>query len=169
MPRRRNLGSVNNETAQRLLRDYMPIVYGLSPLFPRLDPATLRATGEDAILEAHLSFDSDRASQATWTRRVVYWRLSAAAKRTPKPTQSLDVDPEIGNGANPEDALLQATVVHLLSHLSIRQQQVVDGRMRGETYAELGSQLGISGAQAHREGQRAFEILRDLLEDAAVY
>ena len=169
MPRRRNLGAIDNPTATRLLRAYLPAVYALRPLFPRLDEASLRAAGEDAILEGYLSLDTERASEGTWIRKVIFWKLSTTAKRRLPPVmQSLGTDPPILNGIDPEAAFWRATAVHLISRLSVRQQQVVDGRMRGETYAEIGEQLGISDTMAHRDGREAFKILRDLLSDPGV-
>lgn len=168
MPRRRDLGSIDDATARRLLRAYLPIARALRPGFPRLDAATFRATAEDAILEAYLKLDQSQASESTWVRKVLFWRLSEAAKRTPGPAQSLGTDPALLNGVDPEEAFWRTTVVHLLGHLSVRQQQIVDGRMRGETYEELGVQLGISHAMAHKEGKAAFRILRDLLTDPAL-
>ncbi len=162
MPRRRNLAGVDNATAKRLLDAYLPVAYAIRPIFRRIDDATFRATSEDAILEAHLTLKPDRASEGTWVRKLLFWRLSEV--RTHSPETSLGTDPAVLNGVDPEEAFLRATVVHMLGLLSVRQQQIVDGRMRGETYEELGSQLGISHARAHREGKRAFRILRDLLE-----
>lgn len=172
MPRPRNLGSIDDATARRLLTDYLPLVLSFGRVFYSLDKATLRSVGEDALLEAYLTFDASRGcSEAVWMRRNVYWRLAAAVERRglrPAGDESLGPDPQVVNGVNPEVAFLQATAVQALERLSIRQQMVVDGRMRGETFAEIGPQLGISDTMAHREWTTAIAILRDVLGYSAL-
>jgi len=166
VPRRLDLGDVDNDTATRLLKAYLPVVYALAPLFPVLDAASLRAAGEDAILEAYVTLDPERAQEGTWVRRVIHWRL-AEASRPPwdHNIERFDVDPQAPNGIDPEEAFWRATCVSALGHLTTRQQMVVEGRMKGLTFEELGTQLGISHTLVHRESVRAFAALRDLLTD----
>jgi Sigma-70, region 4 len=45
-----------------------------------------------------------------------------------------------------------------------RQQQAIDGRLHGATYAEIGEVLGISGEAARRLVQRAWTKVIDALE-----
>lgn len=168
MPRCRDLGAVDAATARRLLQAYLPMIRSLGRLYPHLDAATVRGVGEDAMLEAYISYDATQATERTWVKKLVLWRLSEAASRQPSSAASLGTDPAILNGVDPEAAFLRATAVRALSHLSIRQQQIVDGRMRGETFIEIGQQLGISDTLAHREAKAAFRILRDLLQPRAV-
>lgn len=166
MPRRRlpNLGAISDTEARRLLQEYLPIVRAVGPLYPHLSDAELQAAGEDAICEAYLSHRADRALERTWVRKVIHWRLAEAG--TPaQDLESLGSDPQILNGRDPELALLQATAVSLVARLSVRQQMVVDGRMRGETYEEIADQIGISPQRAHVEAKRAFSLLRSMLED----
>jgi DNA-directed RNA polymerase specialized sigma24 family protein len=144
------------------------MIRNLGRLYPRLDAATVRGVGEDAMLEAFLSHDVRQATERTWVKKLVLWRLAEAAGRQPGPAVSFGTDPPILNGVDPEAAFLRATAVRALSHLSIRQQQIVDGRMRGETFLEIGQQLGISDTLAHREAKAAFRILRDLLQPRIV-
>lgn len=158
------MGAITDAEARRLLAAYLPIVYALAPLHPGLDPAQLRAAGEDAILEAALTLDAERANEGTWVRRVIHWRL-AEASHPDEPLERLDPDPQVVNGRDPELALLQATAVHLIGRLSIRHQMVVDGRMRGETYEEIAEQIGVSSQRVHAEAVKAFRLLRSMLED----
>lgn len=159
-----DLGGIDSTTAERLLKTYLPVVYALAPLFPGLDSASLRAAGEDAILEAYVTLDAERAQEGTWVRRVIHWRLTEAA-RLPWDyhAERFDPDPQAPNGIDPEEAFWRATCVSALGHLTTRQQMVVEGRMKGLTFEELGTQLGISHTVAHREAVRAFKALRDLL------
>lgn len=169
MPRRsREVGAISQLEARRLLQDYMSVVWALAPLYPHLTADEVQAAGEDAILEAYVSLDVTRAQESTWVRRVVHWRLAELGERAPAERvagESLPADPQLPNGMTPELALLQATAVRLLARLTPRQQMVVDGRMRGETYEEIGDSLGISAQRAHKVGSAAFELLRCLLED----
>lgn len=160
-----SLGAISEGDARRLLQDYLPIVYALAPLYPYLSTDELRAAGEDAILEAYLSHDPGRALERTWVRRVIHWRL-AETPRLPE-QESLEVDPQIINGGDPELAMVQATAVTLISRLSIRHQNIVDGRMRGETYEEIAEQIGITAQRVHTEARKAFSLLRSMLEDDA--
>ena len=165
MPKRRlpNLAAVSDAEARRLLDSYMRIVWALAPLHPQLSDDELRAAGEDAILEAYLSLDGDRASEGTWVRRVIHWRLAEVSR--PIEAESLPADPQVANGLDPELALIQATAVHLVGRLSPRHQMVVDGRMRGETYEEIAEQIGVSFQRVHTEAKLAFRLLRCWLED----
>lgn len=143
----------------------MPIVRALAGQYQHLDRAELQAAGEDAILEAWLTYHSERgASLDTWVRRIIHWRLLELARSSAQPPmESLGEDPQLLNGANPEEQFERSSAVLALSRLSVRQQNVVDGHMRGETYAEIAEQLGISHNLAHREALRAFTALRALL------
>ncbi len=170
MPRsERDLCDVDNATAKRLLKAYLPVVYALAPLFSALDAASLRAAGEDAILEAFITLDPERAQESTWVRRVIHWRLAEASQLPwDHNIARFDSDPQAPNGIDPEEAFWRATCVSALGHLTTRQQMVVEGRMKGLTFEELGIQLGISHTVVHRESLRAFAALRDLLSDNGV-
>ena len=161
-PRLPNLGAISDSEARRLLRQYLPIVRALRPLHPHLPDDELQAVGEDAILEAYLSHNGDRALESTWVRKVIHWRLAEAAVY--QPPEHLEPD-QVINGHDPELAVIQATAVSLIARLSPRHQNIVDGRMRGETYEEIAEQIGISAARTHIEAHKAFRLLRCMLED----
>jgi len=133
-------------------------------VFPTLDEHSLRAVGEDAILEAYVTLDTSRAKEGTWVRQVIWWRLGEACKPPwDYDAERFDPDPQAPNGIDPEEAFWRATCIRALGHLTTRQQMVVEGRMKGLTFEELATQLGISHTIVHREAKRAFAALRDLL------
>lgn len=166
--RRLALGRIDNVTAKRLLEQYMPIVRALRVLYKHTDAADYRAVSEDAILEGYLTYEPGTAGEATWVRQVIHWRLAElgvqAARARAAHGEYLGVDPQVVNGADPEQQFWRATAVRAISRLTLRQQNVVDGLMRSEPYAEISEQLGICRSLAHAEGQRALDKLRKILE-----
>ena len=161
-----DLSGLSDAQARRLLATYGPAVRKVAALFPRLDRDEALAVGQDAVLEAYLSHDPTQATEATWVRRLLHWRLAEAAARDPwdRHVESLDPDPQVLNGAGPEEAFFRASAVHNLGSLSVRHQMILDGRMRDETYREIGQSIGISTQLTQREGQKALRVLRSLLE-----
>lgn len=131
-------------------------------LYRRLAEDEALAVGTDAILEAFLSLDAARAQEATWVRRVVHWRLAEAVKALPwdRGIVSLDVDPQVLNGKNPDEAYARTSAVAALTTLPINYQMVIDGHMRGESFAEVARSIGISPQRAHRVARRAWVLLR---------
>ena len=166
--RRLALGRIDNATAKRLLAQYMPIVRALRALYKYTDASDYHATGEDAILEGYLTYEPGTASEATWIRQTIHWRLTdlaiQAARARAMHGEYLGTDPQVVNGANPEQQFWRATAVRAIAKLTLRQQNVVDGLMRKEPYAEISEQLGICRSLAHAEGQRALDKLRKILE-----
>jgi RNA polymerase sigma factor (sigma-70 family) len=160
---------VSDADARRLLRAYLPVVRRIAAtLYAALPEDEALATGTDAVLEAFLSLDPSRAAEGTWVRRVVHWRLAEAVRRQPwdRQAESLDVDPQLLNGQNPAEAYERASAIAAIAGLPVRCQMVVVGRMRGETYAEVGESLGISPQRAHQVERRALLLLRLELEPA---
>jgi RNA polymerase sigma factor (sigma-70 family) len=166
---RLNLGSISSADAEQLLTQHMPLVRGVARLYPYADQDELQSAGRLAIMEATLTHDPAKGRNINgWVRQVVHWRLSEAAAATFDGggiKESLGVDPPVLNGANPEEAFLRATAVRALSRLTPRHQIIVTGRMRGETYSEIGVTIGVSTSRTQAEGQRAYKLLRSILED----
>lgn len=161
------MAAVDDETAQRLLKAYMPIAGAFAGLYPNADRDELLAAGQIAIIEAYVKYRPDRGTkESTWVRRMLWWRIEEAAARQPweRGAESLDVDPQVVNGANPEQQFWKATAVRAVARLSPRHQMIVDGRMKGETYEEIGVQLGLSLQRVEQEAKKAFGLLRSMLE-----
>lgn len=172
MARKRDYQSIDEATAARLLSDYLPVARAWLGLYPHADDDELLSAARVAILDAYLTFDSERSSEATWMRRNIFWAMQGAAgagfdKLGPK--QSLDPSPDLVNGANPEQQFWQATAVRAIARLTPRRQVIISAWMKGETFEEIGLTIGISGSMAHREAQSALRELRDMLEDASMW
>ena len=158
-----DLSRISDSDARRLLTEYTPVIRRLHATQYRELPADeALAVGTDAVLEAFLSCDLARSAESTWIRKVLHWRMAEACRRQPwdSTADSLDVDPQVLNGKSPEEAYVRASAVAALTTLPIRQQMIVEGHMRGETYASIGEQLGISAQRAHTLGKQAVIALR---------
>jgi len=166
---RADISKVDDATARKLIRQYLPAVRALAGLYPAWERDDLVAVGTVAILEGYVT-RTERSSEGRWIRKVIYWRLLeeiGERMRGPTDTVSLGVDPQLVNGANPEEQFWRATALRAVATLSPRQQAIIDGQMRGETYAEIAETLGIGASRTHTEGKHAFEELRELLDEPA--
>jgi DNA-directed RNA polymerase specialized sigma24 family protein len=162
------MGSVDASTAAQLLEQYMPIAGALRWLWPYADADELLSAAREAILEAYVTHKPERANLTTWTRRTIYWRMSARAGEHFDNPADIPVErstDKVVNGANPEEQFWRATAVHALAKLDLRKQVLVSARLKGETFIEAGATVGISGPMAHRELGEAFAQLREILDD----
>lgn len=158
---------ISDADARRLLGAYLPLVKRIrASLYRRLPLDEALGVGTDAILEAFLSLDVTKASEPTWVRRVLHWRLSEAVQRLPwdHSAERLETDPQVVNGKSPEAAYVQQSAFAQLAALPPKYQMVIDGRLRGESYAEVGSSLGVSRQRAQVVGQKAIAFLQDATE-----
>jgi RNA polymerase sigma factor (sigma-70 family) len=163
--RRINFSAVDEVTARNLLRDYAQDLRALVGQYSWLnvaDQADLRSAGQLAVLEGHLSFNGNGTARG-WILTVVRWRLREAFAATHHP-EILAANPERMNGADPEQQFWRATAVRAIGRLSPRHRVIVDGRMRGETFEEIGASIGLSTSAVHRESEKAFSILRAVLD-----
>lgn len=173
MPRAEPLHQVariDAATCKRLLADYLKVGFALRVNYSGLNDHEIRATTEEAILEAYLSYKPERGkTEGAWVRQVIRWRLDTTARKSAltawdRDADALDTDPQVLNGVNPERAFHRAHALRALEELSPRHQTILIARMGGDTYEEIGEQLGISRARAHTEGKRALEQLRQILD-----
>ena len=162
---------------ERLLKEYMPIVGAVARLYPYIEKDELLSAGRIAILEGYLRRDK-RSSERGWIRKVIHWKLSELASPPHKELrtdafsprvarESLGEDPQLLNGADPEEQFWRATALSAISRLTVRRQVIVAAKMQGETYEEIGETLGISTQRTALEGKEAFEELRGILEPGA--
>lgn len=158
---------IDKALCDRLLREYMPIVGAVARLYPYIERDELLSTGRLAILEGYLRRDK-RSSERGWIRKVIHWKLKELASEPERHIQKeyLGEDPQLLNGADPEEQFWRATALTAISRLTIRKQVIVAAKMQGETYQEVAETLGISTARAAKEGQTAFEELRRILDEA---
>lgn len=158
-----DLHTISDADARRLLATYLPLVRRVrASLYRRLPLDEALGVGTDAILEAFLSLDVSKAAEATWVQRVLHWRLAEAVRRLPWDfdAERLDEDPQVLNGKSPEAAYAQQSAFAKLAVLPPKYQMVIDGRLRGESYSELGSSLGVSRQRAQVVGQKAIVFLQ---------
>ena len=168
MPRKKrdiDFARVDRVTAKRLLDTYMPIVGALVPIYPHVPKDDLLEAGRVAILEGFLRHDH-RSLERTWIRKFVHWRLAEAATPSEEDLdhEHLGTDPQLLNGADPEEQFWRATAVSAIAQLTPRQQIIVTGKMQGETYAEIAETLGISTSRTALEGKQALHRLKGILE-----
>jgi RNA polymerase sigma factor (sigma-70 family) len=166
--RQTDFRQVDAVTAKRLLGLYMPCVRAVARLYPTSVRADLESVGSTAILEAFLSFDAQKASEATWVRRVVHWRLAEAAQRQPHDS-TLSGRAEVIDGHeidhNPELGYFRSLVLDHLRVLTPRQSTIILAFIQGDTFAQIGESLGISTQHTHVEYQSAIRTLRKLIAE----
>ncbi len=166
--RRTDLGRVDPATAQRLFAAYEPRVRAVAKLYLSSEHDDFVAVGRQAVLEAFVTHNAEKASEATWVHRVVHWRLAEYAKRLPEDstlTGQADVIDGHEIDHNPELGYLKALVLDHLRHLSPRQSTIILAFIQGETFQEIGDSLGISVQHTHVEYQDAIKRLRKLVAE----
>jgi len=166
---RRGMGRISASTAQALLREYAAFLRWLADRLPG-ESDDLLQIGRVAVMEAYLSWDAtQQASRRTWTRKVARWRMAEAAQRIT--SQSADASPDQSlvdsapNGLDPEGAYLRAFARESIGLLSHHQRNVLDAWLRGYTFREIGSQIGVSDTMAHRLKVQAIARLQRWADD----
>lgn len=154
---------LDTATVERLLAAYRPLLLHACKRHPQLDHHELRACWEDALLEAYGQLD-DRASEATWVRKVFRWRLAALVKRTlAEPSalgDSLGEDPQVLNGINPEQAFWGESAMAEVLRMPPSTQTIVIAHLHGYTYDEVAAQVGLSRSTAYEKATDAIDRLR---------
>ena len=166
--RRLDYGKLDAATTVHLLELYGPMLRAVVRLFGSSERDDLLSIGQQAILEAHLTHRPEKASEETWVRKVIHWRLAAGvATRHEAEDSTLTGRAEVLDGHeidhNPELGYLKTIVLEHLRELPPRQSTVIMAFMQGETFAEIGASLGISPQHAHIEYQAAIRHLRKLV------
>lgn len=179
------LGAVDDATARQLLATHRRLVLGVvrrflpvaQRAFHPIGPDELLAIGETAVLEAHLTYrpgdetkvSSPEVGLRLWTRRVVRWRIADAVSRavvTEPPAETRAEEPLHAklNGHEQQTHVYRSELLIWLKgaigRLPIRQRIVVASLLRGETQAELASQLGLSPGRVCQLYREALETLR---------
>lgn len=163
----RDISKIDAATAKRLLETYLPIAKYFWRRYPHFDQSQLRAASEDAILEAYCTLDTTRSAEGTWVRLILRQRLQACVRQDAYARHiavSLDKDPQVINGVNPERALEHKRASAAINLLSPRHQTILMLRMDAYTYDQIGEYLGISRPRAGKEGSNALAHLRAILE-----
>lgn len=166
MRRSIDLGGIDDPTAERLLAAYMPCVRAVARLYAKSERADLEAVGRAAILEAFLSLDREKASEGTWIRRVIHWRVTEAIQDLPE--EALVGHAEVLDGheidRNPELGYERHLVLDAVKALSPRHATIILARLLdGDTFEQIADSLGISTQLTHVEYQRAIVELRKLV------
>ena len=159
---------VEAKVAADLMRRFRPIVRAITnALYTRVaDQAALVSAGDEAIVFAYLTHDPLKANLATWVRKQIHWHLASASVQAYIADESFDpVDPQLLNGADPEEQFWRATATHAVGRLGPREATILMARMQGETYAEVAETISISRQHAQRDGARALKRLREILEE----
>lgn len=143
-----------------------------------LDPEDLLSVAQVAALEGWQTWSPDRGrNRLNWTGQVVRWRLYSACRGEvllPGLSDETSLD-AIGGWApqnlpQPDEPLAgeerRAVFESALGHLSPRQHAILVCRLHGETYADIGSSLGVCHQFVSRQYHLAVESVRTLVENA---
>ncbi len=175
MPRRRDvaarsvridLSAVSDIDARRLLSSYGALVRKTAARYHMQDVDELVALGHIGLMEAFLTYDPARGTELSWVRSQIRWRIQEGARGERRQLRFVGHDPDLvpTNGRHDPSRLVEIERLRwAIGQLSPRLQMIVDGRMRGETYEELGHSLGISTTRAHEQNQQAVDELRRIL------
>lgn len=162
-----DLSTIDDKTARKLLTDFASDIRAITRHYNWLNAADqddLKGAAALAVLEGHITFNGTGTAQG-WIRKVIRWRVHEAVEAAYRPElETLVANPERVNGADPEQQFWRATAVRAIGTLSLRHRAIVDGRMKGETFEEIGQSIGLTTQLAHREGQKAFALLREVLD-----
>lgn len=161
------MGAVTPETAERLLSEYEGLVRMIASGFPTVEADELHAVGRIGVIEAWVTHNPRRLPLRAWTTQVIRWRIieRADGEIAEHRIGSLELGPEPAtNGRHdPERSFMLEQVIQLLVYLPPRQANIIDGRLRRETFEELATSLGISIALCHSDYTTALEQLRKWL------
>jgi RNA polymerase sigma factor (sigma-70 family) len=159
-----DLGSVSNAKAKKLLAKYGGLARGFARRIRPHDD-DLAALAEIAIIEAAVLYRKDSGAHFdTWVFRIVRWRVKEALPK-PSTAEDLDIDTFPANGRSDHEKLLgelerDAWVRAQVEALPrLRQRHILAALMRGESYTQIASQLGLSRSAVYREAREAMEQL----------
>lgn len=162
--------------AERIVRENTGLAYWGARRFhkhcPDVEMEDLEAVMLEALWTAAFGWDPSKAKLSTWAAKRMQWAAihitqrpdrPAGLRLAPKDTRlvSLDTvtDPAI------LDPNLVSTPIEDWEHehhadelhdaiTNPRDRALLDRRLDGETYAEIGEQFGVTAARAHQLGQR---------------
>jgi len=161
-----DMRDIDADRAQKLLDEYGHVAAMIAGDFPGLEFDEMEAIGRVAILEGAVTHNETRIPIKAWITQVIRWRIrERAAVELGRPEIAMDPPPEARtNGRHdPERTFQLDQVIELLPYLPPRQAVIIDGRLRRETFAEIGLTLGISGQWCHQEYHTAITTLRGML------
>lgn len=157
-----DFGRISAATAKRLLDQYRPLVRAVVRLHPASARDDLLAVGDVAILEGFLKWQPEKASEGTWIRRIVHWRISGACEFS---TVTEQFDEELFSDAHDtEREVLQGLALRAINGLSPRHQSIIQARLANETFVEISESLGLSKSTTHDEYLEALKLLRINME-----
>lgn len=164
-----DMASISAADASQLLAQFGPLVRRIAGDFPTVDSDELEAVGRIAIMEAWVTHKPQRIPLRQWVRRVVRWRIVELADGemsqqyfSPLDLVSGTVGEPMTNGRHdPERRFMLEQIIELVPYLPPRQAMIIDGRLRRETYEEIGRSLGISAQWCHQEYMSALAQLRE--------
>ena len=161
------MASIRPETAERLLREYDPLVARIASTFPTLEAEELHAIGRVAVMEAWVTHNPKRIPLRAWITKVVRWRIVARAdgelSRLDHATLELVPERTTNGRHDPERLFMLDQIIDLVVYLPPRQAMIIDARLRRETFEEVATSLGLSKSTCHAEYLNAVAQLRDWL------
>ena len=133
----------------------------------RRDPHYINTFAIDALWEAVIRWDGHRTAFTTYLRRLIRWRAATAATELKAGRIDGDWWPthrEI-NVFDTHDPISevdgQDLTEALLAWVSEPYRPVIEGRLAGMTFAEIGAQLGISKGPTHERLTHSREQCRE--------
>ncbi len=162
MPHVRRDWSGLPEPATTLLHRYEGLVRAQAGSYPNHDQDEIRNVGRLAVLEAHLCFDATRGTtQMQWVRHVVHAAMQRFAEQSDRlvPRGRFEVYGDTADEVHELDELRQKLFEHMYV-LTPRQQIIVQGRLQGDSFSEIGAAIGVSVQRTHIEYRNAIDRLR---------
>ena len=157
---------VDDATARRLVDEYQPVVRACAAYFPRAEFEDLVAVGLIAVVQAKVSYDDKReCSFGTWARRLIRQRMGEHMARVRELEQPDEHIEHHVNGRDPEDNYLRAFIKESAGRLSPRHRVIIDARLRGYTFKEIGDSIGISDSVVEQQEKQALRLLREWARD----
>lgn len=162
------MSSVSEASARELIGRYEPMVRRMAGRFRFADHDELQAVGVIGIIEASISYrERHGVPLKQWTALVVRQRMVGVMQRAQRVTvfeQHSQVDYPTNGRHDPERSHLKAELMNAVAQLSPRHQAVISGRIRGQTFAQIGEQLGISTQRVQQEEKAAVLRLRQITD-----
>lgn len=177
MRSRCDLSALNEAEAVEALRTHQTTIESEARYYARrsrdeaVDLEDLRAVAQVAVLEALVTFDASRtASEGTWVRLMIRWRLQDALRRE-QATEAVDAE-ALPNGRTPGQIFeaMEARVwwEQEVGRLPPRDRVIVAATAQGETIRQIAHTLGLTASTACRARQRAYDTLRRRALEAGV-
>ncbi len=167
-----DMASVDDAKARELLERYGRLANRISRSLIG-DQEELEAVARVAIIEGYLTCNPKRVPEPQWIAIVIRHRVIEAWQRDVQRlstvvTQSAmsaqrweSAEPRTNGVSHPDKFIALYPAFQAMAYLEPRAQAILQGRIHGYTFEELGNKLGLSTSRVHQAYQKAVEVLRE--------